>query len=257
MLNHNPDFGVRLASGPDDLAAVQRLRYDVFVRELGAQGALVDHAAGFEADRFDLFAKHLLLEDLHPDAPAKLVGVYRLLDQRDADRAGQFYSEAEFDVTAMRGKYERILELGRACLHDQYRGGTALHHIWSGVSRYVRENRYEVLFGVASFQGTNTESLAAPLSYLYHYHAAPVEIAPVARTENARDMNMMPQNHVDRKAALLATPALIKAYLRMGGVVGRGAFVDHAFKTTDVCLLLETSQFGKTEGRFRTMEAGQ
>lgn len=257
MLNHNPHFGVRLASGPDDLAAVQRLRYDVFVAELGADGPSIDHEAQRETDRYDPYAKHLILEDLHPNAPARLVGVYRLLDTQDAAKAGQFYSETEFDVTALCQSNSRVLELGRACLRDDYRGGVALHHIWSGVAAYVLENDYEVLFGVASFHGTNIAELSQPLSYLHHAHSSPSDIAPIAKTENAIDMNIIPMDQVDRKAALLATPALIKAYLRMGGVVGRGAFVDHAFRTTDVCLVLDTAKIDKSAGHFRKSGAGQ
>ena len=39
-----------------------------------------------------------------------------------------------------------------------------------------------------------------------------------------------------------AIPALIKGYLRLGGFVGDGAFIDHPFNTTDVCLVLDTSR---------------
>jgi lyso-ornithine lipid O-acyltransferase len=41
---------------------------------------------------------------------------------------------------------------------------------------------------------------------------------------------------------MAATPALIKAYLRLGGFVGDGAFIDHEFNTTDVCLVMDTGQ---------------
>ena len=41
---------------------------------------------------------------------------------------------------------------------------------------------------------------------------------------------------------MVETPALIKGYLRLGGMVGEGAFVDHAFNTTDVCLVMDTQR---------------
>jgi putative hemolysin len=44
-------------------AQAQRLRYDVFIEELGGDGTLVDHDARIEADRFDPFFDHLLLRD--------------------------------------------------------------------------------------------------------------------------------------------------------------------------------------------------
>ncbi|MEL6518831.1 MAG: ornithine-acyl-ACP acyltransferase, partial [Pseudomonadota bacterium] len=37
-------------------------------------------------------------------------------------------------------------------------------------------------------------------------------------------------------------PALIKAYLRLGGTVGEGAFIDRPFNTTDVCLVMDTAR---------------
>ncbi|NNF91025.1 MAG: ornithine-acyl-ACP acyltransferase, partial [Boseongicola sp.] len=37
-------------------------------------------------------------------------------------------------------------------------------------------------------------------------------------------------------------PPLIKSYLKLGGFVGEGAFVDRAFNTTDVCLVLDTAR---------------
>jgi putative hemolysin len=47
-------------------------------------------------------------------------------------------------------------------------------------------------------------------------------------------------------------PALIKAYLRLGGFVGDGAYIDHAFNTTDVCLLMDTSAMSERHKGFYT-----
>jgi len=242
MLKHSPEFVVRMAATPDDVAAAQRLRYAVFVEELGADGKLVDHVARREADAFDPFAMHLLLEDVHPHAPARLIGAYRLMDRDCAAKAGRFYSETEFDLTALRNSNRRILELGRACVHADYRGGMAMHRIWSGLAAFVLDKKYQILFGVASFYGTDLGPLAQPLSYLQANHLASPDLAPVARPSGAVAMDLLPAEAIDRKAAMVATPALIKAYLRLGGSVGQGAFVDHDFQTTDVCLVLDTAE---------------
>ena len=55
-------------------------------------------------------------------------------------------------------------------------------------------------------------------------------------------MNSVAADQVDRAAALRAIPPLIKGYLRLGGCVGDGAFVDHDFNTVDVCLLMDTAR---------------
>lgn len=244
MSRHMPSLALRLARQPKDLRAAQALRYKVFVEELGATGALTDHSARLEADRFDGFCEHLLLVDpLRGDA---VVGVYRLMTEDGAARAGQFASEDEFDIAPLRRSGRRLLELGRSCLHPDYRGGAAMHHLWQGIAGFVAERRVEVLFGLASFRGTDLAPLAQPLSCLHHDHLAPAELRP--RSLRPECMDLVPQAALDRRAAVLATPSLIKAYLRLGGRVGEGAYVDRAFNCIDVCLVMDTAAL-RPQGR--------
>ncbi|MDO6591605.1 ornithine-acyl-ACP acyltransferase [Loktanella sp. D2R18] len=235
---HSPQFQVSHAQSPDDLRAAQKLRYAVFIRELGGAGDMVDHAAQLECDRFDDFADHLLLRDLARPADDQTVGVYRLLTQAQADQAGQFYCEDEFDLTVLRQSGKRLLELGRSCLHPDYRGGAAMMHLWGALADYVALAEIDVLFGAASFHGTDVDRLAAPLSLLYHRHLAPETLRVTAKGPSAADMNRLPPEQIDRVSAMRDTPALIKAYLRLGGTVGDGAFVDKLFNTTDICMVL-------------------
>lgn len=235
-----------MARTSDDLRAAQALRYDVFVRELGGGGAMVDHAAGLEQDRFDPFFDHMLL---HDDAAGRVVGVYRMLRAEQAKAAGQFYSENEYDLTPLRATGRRLLELGRSCVHAQYRGGTAMYHLWAGLAEYVAQHRIDIMFGVASFHGTDAQALAQPLSLLHHRHLAPDPLRVRALAPHAQDMNLMPEDQIDRRAAMVQIPALIKAYLRLGGVVGAGAYVDHAFNTTDVCLIMDTGAMSERQKR--------
>lgn len=246
-LSHEPEFRVALAQNDADLRAAQALRYDVFVRELGGGGALVDHVAGLEKDRFDPFFDHLILYD--DAADAKVVGVYRMLRDTQAVAAGAFYSEAEYDLSPLRATGRRLLELGRSCVHAQYRGGTAMYHLWNGLASYVAAHSIDIMFGVASFHGTDVARLAAPLSLLHHRHLAPKALRVQAKPPGATDMNLIPQDQIDRRAAMMQMPALIKAYLRLGGVVGAGAFVDHSFNTTDVCLIMDSAAMSERQKR--------
>lgn len=233
----SPQLSVDIAAGPDDLIAAERLRYDVFVRELGADGPDVDHDAGREHDRFDRFARHLLLRDHDRPNGENVVGVYRLLDQAGAAAAGQFYCEDEYDLTPLRQSGKTLLELGRSCLHPAYRGGAGMMLLWQALSNIVATEKIGILFGVASFHGTGVQALAGPLSLLHHRHLAPQNLRVKARSPK---VDILPEDQIDRVAAMRQTPALIKAYLRLGGVVGAGAFVDQAFNTTDICLILDT-----------------
>ncbi|MFG6563522.1 GNAT family N-acetyltransferase [Sulfitobacter sp. 1A13421] len=239
------DFQVGLAQTEADVQAAQRLRYDVFVRELGGGGPMVDHAAGLERDRFDPYFDHLLLTDRRS---GKLAGVYRVMRSDMAARAGGFYSAAEYNLAPLVQSGRKLLELGRSCLDPAYRGGTAMHHLWAALAGYVAEHEIEVLFGVASFHGTDTAALAEPLSLLHHRHLAPPELR--VRARDYAPMDLIPEPELDRRKAMLAVPSLIKAYLRLGGTVGEGAYIDWAFNTTDVCLILDTKQMSARQMRF-------
>jgi putative hemolysin len=246
MTRPGPSFVVKIADCEADLRAAQRLRYDVFVRELGGGGDMVDHENGLEQDRFDPFYDHLILRDeAIEDAP--VVGVYRLLRGDRAEALGQFYSEGEYDLSQLRKTGRKLLELGRSCLHPDYRGGAAMYHLWNGLSNYVTRYEIDILFGVASFHGTDIEALKTPLSLLHNRHLAPADLRVRAQDAHFQSMDLVPEDQIDRKTAMLQVPSLIKAYLRMGGFVGEGAYVDHEFNTTDVCLVLDTAQLNNNQ----------
>ena len=251
-------YTVRLATTPEDLTAAQALRYQVFVRELGGDGPLVDHASGLERDAFDPHFDHLVLVDrrIDPGTRAHVIGAYRVLPSDRRAAAGRFYSETEFDLTPLLASGRKLLELGRSCVHADHRGGTAMFLLWNGLAEYVLDRGIEILFGAASFHGTDIASLAQPLSHLFHAHLAPPAMRVRARPPHRQDMDLIPADRLDRRAAMAATPALIKAYLRLGGFVGDGAWVDRAFNTTDVCLVMDTAQMSARHREFYIRKAG-
>jgi L-ornithine Nalpha-acyltransferase len=258
MTAEDSPYAVRLATTPDDLRAAQRLRYQVFVQELGGDGPLVDHKARMERDAFDPFFDHLVLVDrrLDPADLAHVIGAYRVLPSDRRAAAGRFYSETEYDLTPLIASGRKLLELGRSCVHADHRGGTSMFHLWNGLAEYVLDRGIEVLFGVASFHGTDIAALAEPLSYLHHHHLAPPEMRVRALPPHRQEMGLIPEGRVDRRAAMAATPALIKAYLRLGGFVGDGAWIDHDFNTTDVCLVMDTGQMSARHRDFYIRKQG-
>ncbi len=251
---------VRLAANENDLRAAQRLRYRVFIEEMGGTGDLVDHGARLERDRFDAIFDHLLLidETRDPAALDHVVGAYRLLPDTRVTPAGQFYCDDEFDLTPLRHSGRRLLELGRSCMDRSHRGGIGMLQLWQGLAQYVLDHDINILFGAASFHGADPKRWAQSLSWLHHHHLAPQELRVRARQTNsfaplARDL-------LDRRVALAQMPSLIRAYLRLGGVVGEGAYVDPAFRTTDVCIILDTAAMSAQARAFTlrgTAESGQ
>jgi L-ornithine Nalpha-acyltransferase len=249
---------VRLARSDRDLRAAQRLRYQVFVQELGARGPGVDHQARLERDHFDPHVDHLLLIDSRrdPDTMQDVVGAYRLLPPERVAGAGGYYSQAEFDLTELVSSGRRLLELGRSCVHPDVRGGASMFLLWNGLAEYVLERRIEVMFGAASFHGTDAAELAQSLSWLHRNHRAPEGLRVFARPEHRIGMDLLPQDQINKTAALAGIPALIKAYLRLGGHVGDSAWLDRDFNTIDVCLVMDTARMSVKHRDFYIRKKG-
>ena len=241
MTRHTSRFAIRLAATRAEIEAAQALRHRVFVEELGAAPDDACAGTGREWDRFDGACDHLILTDaLRGDA---VVGAYRLMDEAGAARAGGFASEEEFDLAPLRRSGLALMELGRTCLHPDYRGGSAIHLLWQALAGIVAERRIGLVFGLASLPGTNLAALAGPLGLLASDHLAPAALRPVCR-----DGVAVPEGALDRVAATVALPALVKGYLRLGGKVGEGAFLDRRFGCVDVCMVLGTGALAQGRG---------
>jgi len=251
MLHHTPKFRTKIADNTDELIAAQKLRYRIFVQELGGGGDMVDHDLGLERDRFDPYFDHILLfDDARKSNP--IIGVYRVMTCEKANQCGEFYSDKEYDLTVLRRSGKKLLELGRSCLDQDYRGGTALAYLWQALAKYALERKVEILFGVASFHGTIVSALAEPLSLLHHQYLAEEKIRPVAKKPFNQKMNILEPELINRKSAVLKMPALIKSYIRLGGKVGLDAYVDYKFNTTDVCLIMDISSMNNKRKSFLT-----
>jgi putative hemolysin len=252
-------FTVRLAESDDDVAAAQRLRYRVFVEEMGAAPSPGDAADRRERDRFDPYFEHLLLIDNEPDDPdveRGVVGVYRLLRGAKAKDGIGFYGAGEYDLTLLENSPRETLELGRSCVDANHRGGAGMHLLWTGLGQYVGEHEVGVMFGVASFHGADPAPLAQALSYLHHNHLAPPDLRVTAIAGSRARMDILPPEDIDEVEAMRQIPALIKAYIRLGGFVGEGAYIDRDFNTVDVCLLMDTARMVNRYRKFYTRQRG-
>jgi len=232
---------IRLAETPAEVDAALALRYRVFYDEMAAKPTAEMAAKKRDFDRFDEACDHLLVLDRRRgDGPEAVIGTYRLIRRPTALRMGGFYSADEYDISALVNYPGEILELGRSCIDAQHRNNTTMTMMWRGLASYVLGHSIDVMFGCASLPGTDPKSMATPLAYLYHHHLAPEHLRPRALAHRYVDMNLLPPEQADRRAALAALPPLIKGYLRLGGFVGDGAVIDHQFNTVDVCVVVKT-----------------
>lgn len=243
---------VRLAQDAADLANVQRLRWQVFFAEMGAHAAHDAPTPGLDSDAYDALCDHLLvIDEDFADGPC-VVGTYRLLRESVARQAGGFYSADEFDLSPLMANAQpgrELLELGRSCVLPTYRTSATIQLLWRGIADYLGQHRIGAMFGCASFPGTDPDAHAEALSFLAHNHLAPAECRPRVREGVA--LERLPRGAYEDRRALFQLPPLVKGYLRAGAKFGDGAFIDHAFNTVDVFVLMPVEAIaGRYAARF-------
>lgn len=218
---------VRFADSLEDLRAAQRLRHRVFVEEMGARLPLTE--PGIESDRFDQYCQHLLVWDEDTD---QAVGCYRILTDRQAVRAGGYYAQSEFDLSRVLAAPGRLVEVGRTCIHPDFRNGAVLGLLWSGLARFMLTHRYDYLMGCASIPLTGGVQQVGPIWHaLVASHLSPPEWRVFPKTPFAA----LPEAATGTPAEL---PPLIKGYLRLGAQVCGEPAWDPVFNVADLFLLL-------------------
>jgi putative hemolysin len=224
-----PRFVTSLAATRADVRAAQRLRYRVFAEEMGAR---MPHAAlGLDHDRFDPWCDHLLVRD---GRGGPVVGTYRILPADVAARLGGFFSEQEFELGAVRG-LPGLVEVGRACVDPEHRGGPVLALLWGGLVGYLGARRSEHVMGCASvFVGDDPSVAGAVCRRLLRDHMGPPAWRVAPRTPF-----VVPGVEPAEKAAV---PPLIRSYLRLGACVCGDPAWDPDFRTADVLLVLSMAR---------------
>lgn len=249
------DFEVRLAQTAAEIDAAQALRYRVFYDEMKACPTPEMARLRRDFDVFDPVCDHLLVLDRRRgEGAGGIVGTYRLIRRPAAARIGRFYSAAEYDIAPLIDYPGEILELGRSCIEKDARNTATMQMLWRGIALYAFHYNIQVMFGCASFPGTDPAQHALPFSYLHHHHLAPPEIRVRALDNRYVEMDTLAPGSYDERKAMARVPPLIKGYLRLGGFVGSGAVIDAQFNTTDVCIIVKTELV--TEKYIRHYERG-
>ncbi len=233
---------IRLVETPNDLDAVQALRYKIFYEDMGAVPTDQQKELKRDVDDFDEVCDHLIIIDLEKSSANHpfIVGTYRLLLGHIAEATTGFYSADKFDLENFIYAPEEILELGRSCIDAEYRRRGAMQLLWRGLSHYIDIHNVKLMFGCGSIHGTDVKEASKVLSYLHHFHRAPKYARPVAHSDIFVSMNQVSKNSIDTKQVQRELPPLLKGYLRIGGYVGEGAVVDHNFNTIVVSIVVET-----------------
>jgi putative hemolysin len=236
---------VRLAQSGADLAACQRLRYMIFYEEMSARPTAQEAAERRDFDDYDDICDHLMVIDHGAEGGARLVGTYRLLLKARAVAHGSFYTASEYDLSPLLGGAHaglNFLELGRSCVHKNYRTKPVIDLLWRGIGAYVATHKVEVMFGCASFAGRDPEQHAEAFTYLFRHHLAPPDWRGRALPDRYEPLDRMPGVEIDPRRGFRALPPVIRGYIRAGAYIGDGAVIDHDFGTVDVLIIFPVAQ---------------
>jgi putative hemolysin len=238
---NKPRLEARFVRHDSELRDAQLLRAQVFGEEYGVQ---FDDPEGLDRDHLDDFCEHLNVYDV---ANGLLIATTRLMSGEMARLAGSFYSAHEFNMTALEKLPGRVLELGRTCVHPDYRSGAAIMVLWSALTDYMMNEEFRYLIGCASISlKDGGQNFAAIMPQLRAQHF----IAEEWRVVPQRELNIAP---IDNVQAVL--PPLLTAYLRMGCKIGGEACWDADFNCADVFVLLDVQSVEKRFAQ-RFLKAG-
>lgn len=207
-----------------DILAAQRLRYRVFTEEYGA---IFEGIAGIDRDRYDRHARHVVVKDA---VTGQVVAYTRLLDAARARRAGGWYSAGEFELGMVETLPGRVLELGRTCVHPDYRNGAAIGVLWGKLAEILLSEGHDFLFGCASVV------LGEPGAAAVLAEAGRRAVDDPARRVTPRlPLPAQPQDGI----AAGKLPPLLRTYLAMGAQVCGEPCWDPEFNCADLFILVD------------------
>jgi putative hemolysin len=226
-----PQFQAGMAQSLDDLMDCQRLRYLVFNCELG-EGLDSSARIGLDRDRFDFICDHLMVRDANS---GKLVGTYRMQSGYRAKGNLGYYSEQFFDFSPFEDIRAEVLELGRACVHPDYRSTAALHMLWKGIARYSTSCGARYLLGCSSLSSQDeNEGLA-----LYEELRGKYLIEPGLRTQPRASCACHASGTATQAPKM---PRLFRAYLDVSARLCGPPAIDREFKTIDFLTLIDLAR---------------
>ena len=225
-----PAISVSWARHQDEVRAAQRLRFDVFSGEMGAR--LTTPLAGHDIDLFDNYCEHLLVRDT---ASQQVIGTYRVLTPVQAQRVGSTYSDTEFDLTRLRGLRERMVELGRSCVHPDHRHGGVILALWTALAEFMERNQLDTLIGCASIPMLHNGMVCGDVAASIWHQLKVSHLAPIEH--QVRPRLPLPVERLDSTLSV-EPPALIKGYLRLGAKVLGAPAWDPDFNSADLPMMM-------------------
>ncbi|MBX7058845.1 MAG: GNAT family N-acetyltransferase [Leptospirales bacterium] len=241
-------LAVRLAQNQLEIEETLQLRYNIFNVEL-QEGLPESHATQKDRDRFDLYCDHLIVVDRAREN--QIVGTYRLLRRSVAAAHEGFYSQTEFDISGIYDLDGEVAEIGRSCVHPEYRDGSVITHLWMGLAAYMREFNVRYLCGCGSVHSQDPADANRIYAFLREKGALSGDVGFFAKPLPAYQIaGFDPEHRIeDLKAISKQIPPLIKGYIRAGSFINGYPAYDHVFGTTDFFVIFDRTEIDNRYGR--------
>lgn len=229
----NSKYVVKTATTVKELAEVLKLRFQVFQSEFSGKKP---HLAllKYDIDTFDFKCDHLIVKD---KATSAIVATYRLLASSSARSDSKFYSQGEFDLDHFMTLQGNKLELGRACVHKEFRNGEVISLLWRGLCQYAQKANCKFMFGCSSITFEELPLLSQIRSELEERGVFSDEYG-VHALENF-SMKHAPELSADSSKGKSALNSLINMYLLAGARLSPNFAYDSDMKCVDIFTVVD------------------
>jgi putative hemolysin len=237
----------------EELKAALRLRYEVFHREMIGKQQL----HGIDVDEYDFHCDHLIIMERKTH---RVVGTYRL---NCTEFSKDFYSAREFNLQRLMLRPGIKTELGRACIHRDYRRGLVISLLWRGISEYMNATDSRTLFGCASVKTSSPREAA--LIYRYFFEAGrlfdgdsttPTALYTMPQLGLWLHYYQGPLTVPEKQEVEALMPPLCRAYLKIGASIGGEPAWDSEFKCIDFLTILHREDLNKNLWKKYKLESG-
>ena len=247
-------FEARLAKTPEEVRLAQALRYRVFCGEWGSESS---DDTELEQDHYDPHCDHLLVYDKSTDGKELIVGACRLLSNDGARSAGGYYTQAEFNLDPLISNGTKNIEVSRVCIDPDYRSKRVMELIWYSIWTLCQSRKIDIMFGCASFVGTDPSEYADSFGWLSDNAQLPESQDYLPSSSHNFTLSSVSSSDYHERRTFATLPALLKSYLRLGAKVARHGVIDHPFGSLDVLIILKVADISPKYRRYYAKDSSR
>jgi putative hemolysin len=246
ILIETDKFILKTADAYEELLESFKLRHEVFFQEL--QGKI---NTGIDLDKFDAYFDHLVIIEKNTN---NVIGTYRL---NLSEFSNYSYTAQEFDLDEIFKIQGPHLELGRACIHKEFRNGIIISLLWRGIVAYMNQSGARVLFGCSSIKVNNPKDTALIYKYLLEQrHISESNFTSPTSSYQMPFFDIWISYYLCNKLTELQCkeaesliPPLVKSYLKLGAKIASIPAYDKEFDCIDVLTVLKKEDITNSVAR--------